>query len=82
MDIPIEEKRNEIGKVTEIAPMANPPMYCPTKKVSTTIFSDMTINPIAAGNDCFNNNFGIGSVPKCEDFSEESAIGIKLNYFL
>ncbi len=31
IDIPIDEKRNDIGKTTEIAPMANSPMYCPTK---------------------------------------------------
>lgn len=54
----------EIGKVTEIAPIAKPPMYCPTKKVSTTIFNDMTINPIAAGRDCFKSNLGMGIVPK------------------
>ena len=31
MDIPIDEKRNDIGKTTEMAPMANSPIYCPTK---------------------------------------------------
>ena len=51
MDIPIDEKRKEIGKTTEMAPIARSPlgMYCPTKKVSTIMFNDMTIKPMAAG---------------------------------
>ena len=65
----MEENKNEIGKITEMAPIANSPMYWPTKNVSTTIFKDITINPIAAGKACFSNNFGIFSVPKSVDFS-------------
>jgi hypothetical protein len=62
--MPMEEKRNEIGKITEIAPIANSPIYCPTKKVSTTIFTDITINPIAAGRACLSRSLGIGSMPR------------------
>ena len=64
IDIPIADKRKEIGKTTEIAPMASSPIYCPTKKVSTTMFNDMTIKPIAAGIAWVKSNFLIGDVPK------------------
>ena len=51
IDIPTAESKNEMGKITEIAPIASSPMYLPTKNVSTTIFNDITIKPIAAGAD-------------------------------
>ncbi len=83
MDIPIDENKKEIGKTTEIAPIARSPfgIYWPTKNVSTTMLSDITIKPTAAGIACLNNRLFIGAVPSIIEFSLE-LLKVDFRYYM